>query len=116
MTTRPQTRRNPTSHVAPPPPPPRVEETVEESETEDEEQEKQVTAATSRNTARTAISTSRLMSQVMNALRKTPPSTAALTRLPAATLVNGNIAATASPQPSPPSQEVRSKHFFKATK
>ncbi len=43
----------------------------------------------------------------MNVLRKTPSSTAALTRLLAATLANIIIGTTASPQPSPPSQEVR---------
>ena len=75
MSTRPQTRRSPTTHAAPPPPPPpppTTKEREEDSETEDEEQEQQAMAAASRNTARTATSTSRLMSQVMNALRKTP--------------------------------------------
>ncbi len=110
MSTRPQTRRSPTTHAAPPPPPPpppTTKEREEDSETEDEEQEQQAMAAASRSTARTATSTSRLVSQVMNALRKTPPSTAALTRYLTATLANNIIGTTASPQPSPPSQEVR---------
>jgi len=112
MSTRPQTRRSHTTHAAkpPPPPPPPANEEVKEnsdSETEDEEQGQQATAATSRNTTRTATSSSRLMTHVMNALRKTPPSTAALTRLPTATLANNIIGNTASPQPYPPSHEVR---------
>jgi len=117
MSTRPQTRGSPTTHAAkplPPPPPPINEEIKEDSETEDEEQEQQATAAASRNTARTATSTSRLMTQVMN-VRKSPPSTAALTRLPTATLASNIIGNTASPQHFPSISESQNL-CFKATK